>query len=317
MSETKTEQNAAADAAHGTESGQSDVVLAPMAKDYAPRTIGRWIVLLLQGMTIGVGAILPGISGGVLCVVFGIYPPMMELLAHPIKSLPKYFKLFIPIFLGWMVGFVALAGVIGKMFANDGTQTIATCLFIGLIIGMFPSLFREGARDGRTKTTWTALLVSTAALLTLFLLLKSGTAIHLTPSLGWFFFCGVLWGISLIVPGMSSSSVLIFLGLYGPMSVGIAKLDMAVVIPFMLGIMATVLLLARAVNRLFRDHYGVAFHCIIGFVIASTIPIIPLHYKNVWEFIISLICVVIGFFLAFYMDRWSNQIGAKAQTEQM
>ena len=43
----------------------------------------RLVLRVLQGMLIGVGAVLPGISGGVLCVVFGIYKPVMELLSSP------------------------------------------------------------------------------------------------------------------------------------------------------------------------------------------------------------------------------------------
>lgn len=278
-------------------------------RDYTPRTLSKWIALFFEGMVIGVGAILPGVSGGVLCVAFGIYPPMMELLAHPIKSVPKFYKLFIPVILGWVVGFLALAGVIADLAAKN--EVLVTSLFIGLIIGMFPSLFREGARDGRTKGCIIALIVSTLALLTLFLVLKYGTGISLTPNIGWFLFCGAFWGISLIVPGMSSSSVLMFLGLYYPMSAGLAKLDMAVVIPFIVGIILTVLLLARGVNRLFNRYYGIAFHCIIGFVIASTIPIVPTAFSSVWELLLAVILCIVGFLIAFYMDRFGNRIMEK------
>ena len=60
----------------------------------------QWLLRLLQGALIGVGAILPGVSGGVLCVLFGIYQPMMALLAHPISSFKAHFQLFIPVILG-------------------------------------------------------------------------------------------------------------------------------------------------------------------------------------------------------------------------
>jgi putative membrane protein len=52
--------------------------------------LGTCLLLVLSGILIGGGAILPGISGGVLCVIFGIYRPMMELLSHPKRALPKY-----------------------------------------------------------------------------------------------------------------------------------------------------------------------------------------------------------------------------------
>ncbi len=284
----------------------------PAEKDYTPRTLGKWLVLLIEGAIIGVGAILPGISGGVLCVVFGIYPPMMALLAHPIKSIGKYYRLFIPVIIGWALGFLALAGVIAELFAKE--SNIITCLFVGLIAGTFPSLFKEAARDGRTKAGWTALILSTALLLALFMLLQygGGDGVQLTPSAPWFLFCGALWGVSLIVPGMSSSSLLIFLGLYYPMSAGIAALDPAVIVPFVIGILLTVLLLARGVNTLFERHYGVAFHCIIGFVIASTLPIIPLSYKNVWQGLLCLAVAAVGFVATYYMDK----LGERTQDAQ-
>ena len=52
---------------------------------------GRFLLLLSQGVIMGIGAVLPGISGGVLCVIFGIYQPMMETLAHPKKGIKKPF----------------------------------------------------------------------------------------------------------------------------------------------------------------------------------------------------------------------------------
>lgn len=60
----------------------------------------RWLVLMLQGAIIGTGAILPGVSGGVLCVAFGIYEPMMNFLEHPIRTFKKQSGLFIPIIIG-------------------------------------------------------------------------------------------------------------------------------------------------------------------------------------------------------------------------
>ena len=57
-----------------------------MAKDI---NFIQMIIHAIQGAIIGVGAILPGVSGGVLCVAFGIYEPMMELLSHPFKALKK------------------------------------------------------------------------------------------------------------------------------------------------------------------------------------------------------------------------------------
>ncbi|HML66887.1 MAG TPA: DUF368 domain-containing protein [Clostridia bacterium] len=275
--------------------------------------VKTFIVRVIQGAIIGAGAILPGISGGVLCVVFGIYRPMMAVLAHPFKNLKLYWKMFIPIAIGWAAGFVGLAGAIAKLLSLNAAVIVS--LFVGLIAGTFPSLLREGAKNGKSKGMWIALAISTIALLAFFYTLKLSTSTAVTPSFGWYLFCGALWGISLIVPGMSSSSLLMFLGLYQPMSAGIAALDFGVLIPFAIGIVATVLLLARLVNHLFEKHYGIAFYCVIGFVIASTIPIIPLSFTGWGEAVLCIVAAAAGFAGSFFMDRWSGKLPNQEESE--
>lgn len=272
---------------------------------YGLSQVNKFFVRIIQGAIIGAGAILPGISGGVLGVAFGIYQPMMAVLAKPFQNLKRYWKMFIPVFIGWAAGFLGLAGAIAKLLELNAAVIIS--LFVGLIIGTFPSLFREGSKNGKSKAMWIALAVSTAALLTFFYLLKSGQQTAVTPSFGWYIFCGALWGISLIVPGMSSSSVLLFLGLYQPMSAGIAALDFTVLVPFAIGIISTVVLLARFVNHLFEKHYGVAFYCVIGFVIASTIPIIPISFKGIGEAALCVVAAAVGFAGSLLMNRWSDK----------
>ena len=71
-----------------------------MKKNRGEKSVVRWLLLCFQGAAVGTGAILPGISGGVLCVAFGIYEPMMALLSHPVKSFRVYYKMFYPVFGG-------------------------------------------------------------------------------------------------------------------------------------------------------------------------------------------------------------------------
>ncbi|MDP3447244.1 MAG: DUF368 domain-containing protein [Eubacteriales bacterium] len=274
--------------------------------------IRTFILRVIQGAIIGAGAILPGVSGGVLCVVFGIYRKMMAVLAHPFKNLKLYWKMFVPIGIGWALGFIGLAGLIAKLLSLNAAVIVS--LFVGLIAGTFPNLFREGAKNGRSKNMWIALAVSTLALLAFFFVLKAGNSAAVVPTFGWYVFCGALWGISLIVPGMSSSSLLMFLGLYQPMSAGIAALDPVVLIPFAIGLIATVALLARLVNHLFDRYYGIAFYCVIGFVIASTIPIIPLSFAGWGEGLLCVAAVAAGFAGSFLMDRWSEKHPAAEDT---
>ena len=75
---------------------------------------------LLCGALIGAGAILPGVSGGVLAVVFGVYQPFMETLTHPRTAIPNYWCWAIPLGLGWAVGFLGLAKGIAAAMVIKG-----------------------------------------------------------------------------------------------------------------------------------------------------------------------------------------------------
>ena len=107
----------------------------------------RWLRDFLCGILIGAGAILPGVSGGVLAVVFDIYRPFMEVLTHPRTAIPKYWRWFPALAIGWCVGFLGFAK--GIAVCLDQSAAITTWLFIGLIVGTVPSLFREAGQEGR------------------------------------------------------------------------------------------------------------------------------------------------------------------------
>ena len=191
-------------------------------------------------MLVGIGAILPGVSGGVLCVAFGVYEPIMEFLTSPKEAIKKHYKLFVPFSIGWIVGFMLLAKGVEILFAKSAA--IALMLFLGLICGTLPDLFKVSEQsDG--KKSWTPFVLSLTIAYLFFHILEAGGNKTLPPSLLSFLLCGFLWGLSLIIPGLSSSSLLIYLGIYEPMTAGIASIDPAVVITMIIGIVITALLL--------------------------------------------------------------------------
>ena len=266
----------------------------------------RWLRDLLCGVLIGAGAILPGVSGGVLAVVFDIYRPFMEVLTHPREAIPKYWRWFLPIGLGCAIGFLGFAK--GIAAAIDVSSTVTTWLFIGLIVGTVPSLFREAGKEGRSIGSWVSMAVCAGAIF--FSLFYVGKVICVTvePNFWWYNFCGALWGMSLVIPGLASSAVMMALGLYQPMLEGLARLDFLVLSACLPGMVLTILLLARLVSWFFRKHYSIAFHGIFGIVLASTLVIIPTSYVGAWEIVLSAVCCIGGFLLAYFMARLDRRI---------
>ncbi len=264
------------------------------------------LLYVLQGAIVGVGAILPGISGGVLCVVFGVYEPMMELLSHPFKCFKKHCKIFIPFAIGWALGFILLAKAVEFVFGL--CQPAALMLFFGLICGTLPEmLVAKEEENANTSKSWMPFIISLSFAYLLFHLLEVGVHATLAPSFVSFLFCGVLWGLSTIVPGMTSSTVLIELGLYEPLTAGIGSLQLSVLIPFLIGILATIFLLARLVNMLYKKHNLLMCRVILGFVIASSLKIIPTNFQSTSVLIVSLVCFVTGFAAVRAMDVWGER----------
>ena len=277
-----------------------------MAGRHDQNSIMRWLRDLLCGFLIGAGAILPGVSGGVLAVVFDIYRPFMEVLTHPRTAVPKYWKWFPPIALGWCAGFLGFAkGIAAAMNLSDA---VTVWLFIGLIVGTVPSLFREAGKEGRCAASWLSMLACAAAVFAGLFYVSRVVHLEVTPNFWWYNFCGVLWGAGIVIPGMTSSSVMMALGLYQPMLEGLAHLDLLVLSACLPGLVLSVALLARLVSWFFHRYYSVAFHGILGFVIASTLVIIPTEYTGAGEMALSALCCVGGFLLAFFLARLDKRI---------
>ena len=267
----------------------------------------RVILRVLQGVLIGVGAVLPGISGGVLCVVFGIYKPVMELLGDPIRKFRTHVPKLLPVIVGGAVGFLGVAKILA--FFLEAYPAPSVCLFIGLITGMLPSLFREANEKGRVKNAWVPLAVAFVVILALLISLNL-FSITITPNFGWYVFCGFCLALSVIAPGMSFSTLLMPLGLYTPFVDGLGSLDFSILVPAGIGAVVTVICLARAVDALFDHFYAYAFHAIIGIVIAATIMIIPVKSFTVsaGSAIVNIVCIVVGIVAALALDAFNSRI---------
>lgn len=266
----------------------------------------NFLLRIIQGALIGLGAVLPGISGGVLCVIFGIYKTIMEFLADPFKKMKTHLPLLIPVGIGGVIGFLGIANVLS--FFLEKYPAPSVCLFVGLIGGMLPSLFREAGEQGRSKASYVSMYVAMAAVFVLLIGLQL-FSVEIAPNFVWYIFCGFCLALSVIAPGMSFSTLLMPLGLYEPFVAGIGHLDFAVLIPGGIGGLATVILFAKAVDMLFKRHYSVAFHAIVGVVIAATVMIIPFtsFVVSVGSFIVNVICIAVGVAAALWLDKFNQK----------
>ena len=173
---------------------------------------------------------------------------------------------------------------------------------------MLPSLFREAGEQGRTKGSWISLVVCMVFIFALLIGLKM-TSIEVAPNFLWYLFCGFCLALSVIAPGMSFSTLLMPLGLYTPFVDGIGHFDMSVLIPGGVGALVTVILFAKAINALFDNYYSIAFHGILGIVIAATVMIIPMEsFLSAGSAIVNIICIVVGVICALALDKFNSRV---------
>ncbi len=94
----------------------------------------NFIFNFAKGIAIGAGAILPGISSGVICVIFGVYEKLLNAVLNFFKNIKENFKLLFPIGLGAVFGIVLFGNILKCLFYSYPIQTKFT--FIGLIVRM-------------------------------------------------------------------------------------------------------------------------------------------------------------------------------------
>ena len=107
-----------------------------------------WILRFLKGALIGTGFILPGVSGGALAAVFGLYERIISFIAHITRDFLKNVLFFIPVGLGTLLGMFLLARPLSFFLEHYETQVLWG--FIGCIIGTLPALWKEAGKKGRS-----------------------------------------------------------------------------------------------------------------------------------------------------------------------
>ncbi len=266
------------------------------------------ILWVLQGFIVGIGAILPGVSGGTLCYVFGIYDQILEVLSDPFRGIKKHWMMLCFVVLGGGLGFVGFAGVVNWLRALNEGMTL--CIFAGLIIGTLPDLWKDAGKEGRGKGSLIAIVLSFISVSALFYLFENIWHLKVTPGIIGWIVCGFLWGLSFIVPGVSSSGLIEVFGLNVAMNEGIYTFDFSILIPMGIAMLATLLLFSRLMKFVFDKFFSVISHCVMGFVIATTLMILPSFAVGILEIVIYILCILAGAVASFLFTKLCNKIKA-------
>ena len=260
-------------------------------------------VNFIKGIFIGMGAVLPGLSGGALAAVFGIYEPLIRFASNVRKDFKKNMAFFLPVVIGGMFGIFALSHLLSYLLEHNLVEI--SFFFVGCMLGIFPALIKQAGAYGRKKRH--VLLAIGVAFLSFFWLTQlTEAALGVAhASFGTWILSGGIIGLGITFPGLSPSNFLMFLGLYQALNEAISRGDLVVLIPVIIGVMATFLLTAKLVAYLLRIAYATVFHVIIGLVITSTIMIIPRGITLGW---ITVLCLIIGLGVGVLMSRLESRM---------
>lgn len=255
------------------------------------------LIWFMEGIVVGFGAILPGISGGTLCVAFGMYRPIIETISHLREGIKKYLFMLAVFFAGIAAGFVGLSGLAAWLMEKN--TTLLTCIFAGFILGTIPELWQDAGTKGRPKVSYLCMILGFVVMCLLLYAFQTDLAFWIAPDFAGYLLCGLLWGLSFIVPGLSSSSLLLFFGLYQPMLSGISRLDLGVLMPMALGMLGCVLVLSKAVGFAYKRYYAIVSHTVIGIVLATTVMILPVENFSLLVGIMNGCGIVFGGVLSY------------------
>ena len=275
-----------------------------------------WIARVLKGMIIALGFILPGVSGGVLAAILGIYERMIRFLAHFKENFIENVLYFTPVAIGMVLGIAASSYPVNLLL--DNYKVIVLWGFAGAIIGTIPSLIKESVKESDrdradTITFWLSFILSGVFLYSL-----NGMVGTLPANFLSFVLAGALIALGILIPGLSPSNLLLILGLYTPMLTGFKRLDLfGTFLPIGIGGALALFLFSKAMDYILKHYHSRVYHFIIGIVLSSTLLIVlpqsgnseSISYAGVSIF--TLVLAAFFFGLGIWLGIWMSQLEEK------
>ena len=249
------------------------------------------------GFVIGIGAVLPGVSGGILAISLGVYENMMLAIGNLFHGFKKNLKYLLPLGIGGVIGILLTSNVLSLLVARYEVQLLS--LFTGLVLGSLPELFAEVRLDGpklSRKHIVAALLgLGFVLLFALGEFTTIGNAEVTELTIPGALIAGAVLSVGTIIPGISSSFIMVYLGLYPVVIATIAGvLDLKLLatsgigaviqnlgahfLPLvaMVGAFGLVsIIIIKFVNRMLRRHHATSYAAVIGFVLGSIALVLP------------------------------------------
>ncbi len=281
----------------------------------------RIISDFFKGICIGAGAILPGISSGVLCVIFGIYDKLVESVLGIFHDFKKNFFYLLPIFLGSTVGIILLGNILNLLLNSFTSPT--KYAFIGLILGSIPMLIKQINSQNKFKLHYIFYTIIAFALGLLAVILEKYLSSSVFTANSYLiedlysntipsFFpivllaiAGFFMSIGIVVPGVSSTLILMCFGVYNIYLEAVSTINLPVLIPIGFGVVLGGFFFLKIIKFLLSKYYMQTFYSIIGFTLGSVLVLyVPITFD--FSGIISIILFLLCFYIAQLFEKNGN-----------
>jgi putative membrane protein len=236
---------------------------------------------LLRGVAMGAADAVPGVSGGTVALVVGIYPRLIASVRNGSVALTRLvaldprgaaralraieWTLIAPLLAGIAAAILAVAGVLEAVLGEYPIPMAG--LILGLVGGSTVLALRLLERP--TPTVWTLMGLSAVAFFVLLGLAPDAAADESGLSLAAYFLGGAIAICAMILPGISGAFLLVAIGMYGPVLAALNDRDLAVIGVFILGCVVGLALFSRVLHWGLSHHYDVVLAVMIGLMIGS------------------------------------------------
>lgn len=273
------------------------------------------LILFIKGIVLGVAFVIPGVSGGTLAVLMGIYEELIEAASNFYKSIAgfkKYIMYLLPIGLGVVFSVAVFAKLI--KFGLDKAPIITILIFLGMIIGGIPALVRNVKGTKTNLKDMTLMLVGLIIVISMLIFHKSNSNVVLTNmSIGGYitlFLVGAIAAVTMVVPGISGSFTLMLIGYYEPILNLVNDItsfknlgpNLILIFIFMLGVFIGIIFISKIIEWCLKHYKRETYYAIIGFVLSSIISVIYEVSKfpfNLTHLIIGIVLMVINTVLVY------------------
>lgn len=257
----------------------------------------------IKGIALGAGAILPGISSGVLCVIFGIYEKLVDSVLYFFKDVKNNIKFLCPLVIGGLIGVILFGNILKFLFSTYPIHT--NFIFIGLILGSIPALLKK-ANETKGFQLHYLLYTSISFLIALFLLyLESNfisTDIHINTTPFYLILSGFIMSIGVVVPGVSSSVLLMILKIYPIYLEAVSTFNLYILVPMGIGLLLGGIFFLKLIKLCLTKYFSQTYYSIIGFIMGS----IFIFYPKVTLDLNGIICIIL-FILSFRLANFFSK----------